>query len=260
MPIAPLRAARSLLYGFQSYLGLNRLPSRSKVTFTASPTPGIISRGPNSSLGDSVFLPSIAVMTSPRARAPRSFPPRRTDAGLGGRASGDDIYDQYAGHAEPLGDLLFGDLNSQSRPDHFPVTNQLGHDAINRVRRDRKADPRRRSGRAVDSGIHADQSAGAVEQRSSRVARIDRGVGLNDALNRPPRHGLDLPTQRADYSRGQRLVETERITDGKNALADLQVFDVPNGIALSRFAGASMRKTARSLSGAAPTRRAFQAD
>src|SRR5690606_31038075 len=60
---------------------------------------------------------------------------------------------------------------------------ELRDDAIDRVDRYREADTRVRTRRAVDGGVDADQPTGAVEQRSARIAWIDRRVRLDQVLD-----------------------------------------------------------------------------
>src|ERR1019366_8898696 len=62
---------------------------------------------------------------------------------------------------------------------------------------------------------------------AARIAGVDRGVGLDEVLE-------DVDAQRvaakgADNARGHRLADAERVADGKDDVADLQVIDVAEG-------------------------------
>ena len=85
---------------------------------------------------------------------------------------------------------------------------------------------RRSSGLRCRAGagvVVADQAPGRVEQRAARVARVDRGVGLDHAADLALVDRADLAVERADDAGGQRLVEPEGIADRVDLLADLQV-------------------------------------
>ena len=108
--------------------------------------------------------------------------------------------------------------------------------------------------RAVDGAVDADQPAAELEQRTARITGVDRGVGLDHVVNRAGHAGeLQLAPESADHADGQRVVEPEGVADRQHPLSDQQVArsrPAANGVSFS--AGASMRSTARSLSGAAP--------
>ena len=58
-------------------------------------------------------------------------------------------------------------------------------DTTRRVNRDGKADSDGTARRAIDHRVDPDDLAAGVEQGTARVARIDRGVGLDDPLDQP---------------------------------------------------------------------------
>ena len=136
-----------------------------------------------------------------QAQSPVGIASGRLNARLRRRASSCNIDDQYAGDTESLRDLLVGDLNAHSRPGNLSAADQFRNDSIHRIDGNGKADSGRRPRGAVNRGVDADQSAGAIEQRSARVSRIDRRIGLNHALNRPARDRFDLAIERADDTR-----------------------------------------------------------
>src|SRR5206468_8097163 len=116
------------------------------------------------------------------------------------------------------------DVNAHTGPNHLTAADQLRHDAIDGIDRDGETDARVGAGRAVYSGVDADQQAGAIQQRPAGIPRIDRRIGLDHAANRPPRDGLDLAAKSADDAGGERLVQAKWIADGEHFLAHLQVF------------------------------------
>src|SRR5204863_2300281 len=72
--------------------------------------------------------------------------------------------------------------------------------------------------RAVD----ADHFTVDVDERTTGIARIDRGVGLDEVLNGvlvTAGKGQLRATLRTDDPRGDREVEAERISDGNDPLA-----------------------------------------
>ena len=101
------------------------------------------------------------------------------------------------------------------------MADELGDHPVDRVRRDGEADAGVGAGGADDGRVDADQPAAAVEQRPSRVARVDRRVGLDGVADRLPGLGLDLAPEGADHARGEALVEAERVADGEDLLAHL---------------------------------------
>ena len=147
--------------------------------------------------------------------------------------------------------LLVGEeFHTEDRAGHFAAEDKLSDDAVDFVHRNGEADAGGAAGGAVDGGVHADEPAGAVQQRAAGIAGVDRGVGLDDVLDRHLGDRLDLPAQGADDAGGQGLVEAERVADGVDVLADLQVV---GGADLDRMqslpSGASILRTATSLSG-----------
>jgi hypothetical protein len=159
-----------------------------------------------------------------------------------------------------LGDLFLGQFDSQPRPNYLSTANQLRHDPINRVEWNGKADTSRSSRRAINLRVDANQTSRAVEQRTAGVSRIDRCVGLNDPLYGAAGHRIDFAAECADHARSQGLVQTERVADGKDALANLQFLGCFQWNRRSRLAGASILRTAGSLSSATATTCAFRFD
>ena len=88
------------------------------------------------------------------------------------------------------------------------------------VRRDREADAVISAGVALDLRRDADHLAGEVEQRAAGVAVVDRGVGLDRALDRRVVGRADLTIERADDAARDGAVEPERVADRDDAVAD----------------------------------------
>src|SRR3989454_2134433 len=142
------------------------------------------------------------------------------DPGLCGRAVGHDVAHEHAHRvldaelARQLGRQRL-DLDTEPAAGHAPLVEQLGVNLARHVRRDGEADARAaRDDRRVD----ADDLALHVHQRSAGVARVDRGVGLDEVVERPL---ADLARLGADDPRGHRRLEAERRPDGEDPIADL---------------------------------------
>ncbi len=65
---------------------------------------------------------------------------------------------------------------------HLPGLDQLLHDRADHVRGDREADADVAAGLRQDHRIDADQVAVEPDQRAAGIARIDRGIGLDEVL------------------------------------------------------------------------------
>ncbi len=118
---------------------------------------------------------------------------------------------------------------SPSSPSHgcatWPCAFELGNHGLGDVDRDREAD----ADVPVDLGVarklrvDADHGAGAVDQRAARVAVVDRGIGLQRVVDREVVRRRDLAVDGGDDARGQRAIEPERVADGDDRVADLDV-------------------------------------
>ena len=77
--------------------------------------------------------------------------------------------------------------------------------------------------------VDADQPALHVDQRAAGIARIDRGVGLDEE----PEVGNAAvrPRQRRDDAAGHRLADAEGIADGEHQVADLDGVRLGDSIA-----------------------------
>ena len=68
--------------------------------------------------------------------------------------------------------------------------------------------------------IDADHFAIGVDQRSTAIARVDRGIGLNEIVIGT---GADHPPFGADDARGDGMFQTERIADRHHPIANVQL-------------------------------------
>src|SRR5581483_11863 len=71
----------------------------------------------------------------------------------------------------------------------------------------------------VDRGIDADRLAHHIQQRAARVARVDRGVSLDEIA---VAGFTDRPMQRADHTHSYRVREPEGVADRDRGFADHQ--------------------------------------
>ncbi len=115
-------------------------------------------------------------------------------------------------------DLMFG-------PDEHVV--DIGDD----VGRHGEADALRAHGLGIDSGVHADDLAGHVDERAAGVAGVDGGIGLDEALELRLRDAvgagfIDAAVFGGDDAGGDRLRQRERAADGENPVANLSAVGV----------------------------------
>ena len=114
----------------------------------------------------------------------RGHPVVRRDAGDGVGdflAVGADVLD--GGGADRAGDPRQRLDADPAAGDRAAGDDLFEHTARDR-HRDREPDAERAARARVDRGVDADQMAGAVDQRAARVAGVDRGVGLDEVLER----------------------------------------------------------------------------
>src|SRR5438128_6365045 len=101
------------------------------------------------------------------------------------------------------------------------VGNQIVRDAFSRVDGNRETDSRSGSGGRVDCGVDADDFTVRIDKRAAGISAVDGSVGLNRFVNESGLARLHSAADRANNSRGERTLKTERISDGENFLADL---------------------------------------
>ena len=145
-------------------------------------------------------------------------------------------------------------LDAEAAAAHFAELHDLVEDRARHVRRHGEADADVAAGRADDRGVDPDQLAAQVHERAAGVARVDRGVGLDEVLvafGREP-----AAAERADDAGGDGLPDAERIADRDHVVADAAAGRNRRSAARSR-SRASICSTAMSVPGSEPTRRAW---
>src|SRR5690606_22620774 len=97
--------------------------------------------------------------------------------------------------AQRLGDVVGHFLNAHTEPaaPGFAELAQLIDNADNGFRGNGKADADRSAGGRDDRGVHADDFALQIEQRTARIAAIDGGVSLDVVVIRA---GIDIAIAR----------------------------------------------------------------
>src|ERR1700734_3764033 len=126
-------------------------------------------------------------------------------------------------------DRLVGADDADSRGWHVAGANELRYHAVDDVDRNREADAGIGAGRRDDRAIDPDYSAAGIKQRTARIAGIDRGIGLDDVGNLAARIGRQATLERADHAWGERLIQTERVTNRVSELADLEICRTADG-------------------------------
>jgi len=144
----------------------------------------------------------------------------RSDSRLIGARAAHHIPDQRSGKPKPSGRGIRNHLDTEDRSTDPAVRDEFGHDPVDRIHRNGKTDTRVPSRRTDDGRVDPDESPGAVEQRTTRVARVDGGIGLDDIADGHSVDGIDLATESRDDPHCQGLVEAEGIADGEDALPD----------------------------------------
>lgn len=129
-------------------------------------------------------------------------------------------------------------LHAKSGTDHATVFHQLRHDLFQQRGGDRESDvlcTRHHDGRDPD-----DPTA-AIDKWSARIARVDRSVGLDQRLGARVRHVTKQAIDAGDDAAGHRLIDTHRIAEHENVVADAKSVGVAEGchreLALSRLWG-----------------------
>ena len=99
------------------------------------------------------------------------------------------------------------------------------HDLIrnsaDNVYRDGKSHARMGVARVEEGGIDANELAAEIDQGSSCISRIDRGIGLNEIFDLP--NSSLVPVQSANDPGGHRLTDVKRAADRDDEIADLEL-------------------------------------
>ena len=107
--------------------------------------------------------------------------------------------------------------DSNRTPPDVTIFDQPAGDEMRGVARDREADA---LGRQDDRRVHADDFAGAVQERTAGVAGIERGIGLDDFIHQTPGFSAHRATERAHDSRGHSLLKSIRRANRDRDLAN----------------------------------------
>mmetsp|Transcript_10629 Transcript_10629/g.21039 ORF Transcript_10629/g.21039 Transcript_10629/m.21039 type:complete len:464 (-) Transcript_10629:106-1497(-) len=101
---------------------------------------------------------------------------------------------------------------------HLPELDQLLDDGLGRVDGDGEGDTR--AGPSAERGsVDADKLAVTVDERPPRVARVDRGVGLDHPVDLAAGGGHDLPVLAADNTGRERRLLPKGVADGHSELS-----------------------------------------
>jgi hypothetical protein len=106
------------------------------------------------------------------------------------------------------------------------VHDEVIHDAANQVYGNSETDPFRVQSTRKKRRVDADQLPRRVDQRSTRIAEVDRGIRLDKILER--RQAQLSPPGTADYPLGDGLSDAEGIADGENNVSYLQSIGSPD--------------------------------
>src|SRR5690606_4482266 len=138
------------------------------------------------------------------------------EAGLFGRRTGVDLgHQRTAGRikADAVGDILGHglDLHAKTATGHDALLDQLLGNLLDGVGRDREGEADIAAIGGVDLGVHTDHFALEVEGRTTRVARVDGSVDLQEvAIGRT----LHVAADSRNDTGGHRTGEAERVADG----------------------------------------------
>ena len=118
-------------------------------------------------------------------------------------------------------------LDPQPAANHLAVLDNRLHDFHGQVDRNRKADALRTTGLGEDCGVDPGQVAVGIHQRAARVARVDRGIGL-DKVFVVVQAQLVAPGG-ADDAHGGGLAHAKRVADRQGDITDAQGVRTTNG-------------------------------
>jgi len=115
----------------------------------------------------------------------------------------------------------FREVDPDVAPANAATFGELTDDVTDHRRRDRKADALTARSNVSDGRVHSDHPALEVDERSTAVPRVDRGVGLDEVLvGRDAR----LTTATADDTGTDAVSEAERVADSDHPLTDASRF------------------------------------
>ena len=103
------------------------------------------------------------------------------------------------------------------------VSHQLAQHKARGVGCNRKADT---LGAHDQRRVDPDNLAMGGDERPTRIAGIERGIGLDHVVDQPPGARPQRSAERGNHTRCHRRLETERIADGNHQLAALEQFGI----------------------------------
>src|SRR5207253_10771854 len=109
-------------------------------------------------------------------------------------------------------------------PRHLPFTLDLRQDLVDQINRDRKDNADIAAGLTEDSRVDANDFAAHVDQRSSRVSRVNGGISLDEIFIGPV---TDMPALCANNSFSDSAIQTERVTDRRDPFTHLKAIGIP---------------------------------
>src|SRR5439155_4208223 len=137
---------------------------------------------------------------------------------------------------------------TDTSPPDPSIFNQPARDEFRRIDGNRKANS---LGRPDHGGIDSDDVTVRRDQRSPGIARIQRGIGLDNVIDQPAGLRSERTAERAHHTGRDGRLKAIGVANGNDQLADRIDCESPS---LAGFGfGAVMRTTARSVSGSSPT-------
>src|SRR5437773_9620239 len=106
--------------------------------------------------------------------------------------------------------------NADVTPTDFVVSYQQTRDVLCRVYGDGEAEPLRRQDHG---GIYTDNFSARGDERTTGVARVERRIGLDHVVDKPPGVRSQRAAERAHDPGGYRALETVGISDRHHQLA-----------------------------------------
>jgi hypothetical protein len=150
----------------------------------------------------------------------------RVDARFFGQAAGGDL--DHGHHLvgkqievvhEVARQTAQGGDDAELAAPHFAVLEHFRDNPARRVAGDREAQSLREGD---DGGVDTADAAARIDERSARVAGVDRRRVLYDVLDEPAVAAAHAATERTDYAGRDGRVQAHRAAHGDNELADAQ--------------------------------------
>src|ERR1051325_10493879 len=106
--------------------------------------------------------------------------------------------------------------NAKMAPANFAFLDEPGSNVFGRINADRETDA---LGRENHRRIYPNNFAARINQRTTRITRVERRVGLHNVVNQPACPGAKGPAQGTDHTGGHRALEPVRIANRDGYLA-----------------------------------------